>query len=108
MTKGDAAAHEAQIHLERTVQRGEITEEDIVSVEAPKENTTIYAYLTSEAIKSNNAEVGSNANVSRMITQGGVELNGEKITNPQQEVSFRDGDMIKFGKRNYFKIQKND
>jgi tyrosyl-tRNA synthetase len=43
--------------------------------------------------------VSSRGELLRLITQGGVSLNGDKITDPEATVQLRTGDVIKIGKR---------
>jgi len=49
----------------------------------------------------------SNTNLRRLIEQGGVQLNDEKHMNPREDVTISDGDVLKSGKRKYFKIKIN-
>ncbi|MEK7611964.1 MAG: tyrosine--tRNA ligase [Patescibacteria group bacterium] len=40
----------------------------------------------------------------RIIEQGGFEINGKKIMNPQDAVSLHAGDVVKIGKKDFFRI----
>ena len=46
----------------------------------------------------------STSDVKRVIQQGGVEVNEKIISDPNAEFTFKSGDVIKFGKRDYIKI----
>lgn len=48
----------------------------------------------------------SNGETKRMMKQGGVTLNGDKITDPHYLIVFKDGDLfeLKVGKRNFAKL----
>jgi tyrosyl-tRNA synthetase len=46
----------------------------------------------------------SNAEAKRLIKQGGVSINNEKITDFKTEYQFKDGDILKVGKRKFLKI----
>lgn len=46
----------------------------------------------------------SNAQIKRVVGEGGVELNNQKITDPQAAISLKSGDVLKFGKFKYFKL----
>lgn len=46
----------------------------------------------------------SNSQRKRLVTQGGVEIDGKKYTQPQAELEFKPGMVIKYGKRTYVKI----
>ena len=47
----------------------------------------------------------SNAEAKRLIKQGGVSINGNKINDFMAEYQFMDGDIIKVGKRKFLKIK---
>lgn len=44
----------------------------------------------------------------RLIKQGGVDINGVKLTNPDMEHQFRTNDILKVGKRSWFRIEVAD
>jgi tyrosyl-tRNA synthetase len=46
----------------------------------------------------------SKSQARRLVEQGGVEINGEKILNPQEKVTPHEGDIFRIGKRNLIKI----
>ena len=46
----------------------------------------------------------SGGELRRLVQQGGVSIDGEKITNPQQMVSVTKGQILRIGKRNWFRI----
>jgi len=46
--------------------------------------------------------VKSNNEAKRLITQGGVTIDGEKITDPDAEISVKTGQVLKIGKKNRF------
>lgn len=41
----------------------------------------------------------------RLIKQGGVELNGKKLSDPDRELLLKTNDILKIGKRNWFRIE---
>ena len=95
--KGEKEAKKAQEHFEKTVQNKEITDN---IAEKTKINGK---YTLLEFLKSTAAEQ-SGGNIKRLIEQGGVEVEGKKITDPFEEIEFKKGTMIKFGKRKYFEV----
>ncbi len=101
--KGKDSATKAQEHFERTVQKKEIIDEDT-------ENVVITGKMTlAEFLQKALQNSQSSSQIKRVITQGGVEVNGQKITEFQKEVEFAEGTLVKFGKRKYFKVGgKND
>jgi len=50
--------------------------------------------------------VKSNNEAKRLITQGGVTIDGEKLTDPDAEISIKTGQVLKIGKKNrFYKIE---
>jgi tyrosyl-tRNA synthetase len=47
----------------------------------------------------------SKGDTRRLIRQGAVELDGRKISNPDEELPLKTGDILKVGKRNWFLIE---
>ena len=48
--------------------------------------------------------VASNGEARRLVAQGGVELDGGKITDVNQVLKLKDGSVLKAGKRHFFKL----
>lgn len=97
--KGENIAEAARVHFEKTVQNKEIT--DDLTVDTDVNGTmTIFNY-----VKNTDTAGTSSANIKRLIEQGGVEVNGKKVVDPNQELEFKSGDIIKKGKRNFIKIK---
>lgn len=96
--KGKKSAIKAQEHFERTVQNKSIIEDDTISI-----NLTIKQGLLHNLIKEC-AKEESASQIKRTIEQGGVEINNEKKIDPYEEISLKESDIVKYGKRNYFKI----
>ena len=46
----------------------------------------------------------SGGELRRLLQQGGVSIDGEKVTDPQQTVSVKKGQVLRVGKRNWFRI----
>ncbi|MBI2414493.1 tyrosine--tRNA ligase [candidate division WWE3 bacterium] len=95
---GEKSAQEAQNHFEKTVQNKELPSE-ITIVEIAK-NTPLL-----ETLKLVLGETTSSGDIKRTVIQGGVEINGIKITDPNQLLENNSGDIIKFGKRFYAQIK---
>ncbi len=49
--------------------------------------------------------VSSRGEAKRLVAQGGVEVNGEKITNTNESVDLIDETIVRAGKRNYIKLR---
>jgi tyrosyl-tRNA synthetase len=96
--KGESAAEKAQLHFEKTVQEGAATEESTTTTSLKGKMTLI------KFLKETNPADFSSGELKRMVQQGGVEINGEKVTDIKKEVEFKKDDMIKIGKRNFVKV----
>ncbi|MFH0941595.1 MAG: tyrosine--tRNA ligase [Chloroflexota bacterium] len=92
-----SAAREAEEHFERTVQKKEMPDEMPVAETA--EPLPDLRHLLKNA-----GLVGSLSEAARLIRQGGLEIDGRKVTSFQSEIS--DGSIIKAGKRAWLKIKK--
>jgi tyrosyl-tRNA synthetase len=86
------AASEAEAHFEKTVQRKEAPEEIKLGTESGK---SLQDYLVENQLAKSRSEA------KRLIAQGAVDVNGEKVTEARQIVS-KDS-IIKVGKRGYIK-----
>jgi tyrosyl-tRNA synthetase len=49
--------------------------------------------------------IASNSEARRLITQGGVKLDGAKLPDPQAEVTLASGQVLQVGKKTFFRIQ---
>jgi tyrosyl-tRNA synthetase len=93
----ESAAQGAQSHFEITVQNKQ-TPQDIPKI-------TIDPGVLSLLELCQKAGVGeSNAQIKRVIEQGGVELSGTKLTDPNQTVNLKSENILKFGKRQFIKV----
>jgi len=97
--RGEKEAIKAQEHFERTVQKKDISEEDVETVKITG-NVPLVEFLR-KALN----ETVSASQIRRIVEQGGVEVNGEKIKDTKIEIEFKAGTLVKFGKRKYFKVE---
>jgi len=96
---GEDRTNQAQSHFQTTIQQGQ-TPDKVEEFSIKLGKHTLLEICQS-------AKVGkSNANIKRTITQGGVEFNGKKITDPNQEIDIKGGEVLKFGKRIFKKVKK--
>ncbi|OGC47633.1 tyrosine--tRNA ligase [candidate division WWE3 bacterium RIFCSPHIGHO2_01_FULL_42_13] len=95
---GENVAAETQARFERTVQMKELPDEMIVvDVQG---NSTLF-----DTLKLALGESVSSSEIKRTIRQGGVEVNGIRITDPTEMIENKSGDVLKFGKRVFAKIK---
>lgn len=97
MIRGEKEAKKAQEHFEKTVQNKEILTEATVKT---KVSGTLQLI---EFLKNINDEM-SVSEIKRLVEQGGVEVDGNKITDPYLLIEFKKGTIIKFGKRKFFEV----
>lgn len=95
---GTASAKDAQTHFEKTVQKREVAEEDVVQLDVESlENVSLLDILR-------NVKGFSSSEIKRLAEQGGIEVDGARIHSAVNKMSFTKGSLIKVGKRSYFRI----
>lgn len=101
MYHGDEAAKSARSHFEQTVINKSIPD-DAPVFEFEKGSTYRILDIISEANLTQ-----SNGETKRMMKQGGVSLDDEKITDPNFELTFKEGDDLglKVGKRKFARLK---
>lgn len=97
---GEDAAIKAQENFEKTVQKDEIPE-NIPEIRIKNHELRIMDLLAENKL------VASKSDAKRLIEQGGVELNSQKILDPNAIIKPVENSVLKVGKRNYYKIIKD-
>ncbi|MCD8484187.1 tyrosine--tRNA ligase [Candidatus Woesebacteria bacterium] len=92
------AARDAQAYFERTVQQGEVPKNMPAIAVAGQELSVLDLVMATEV-------PASRSEGRRLIEQGGVSLDDQKLTDPTAEVSLESGSILKVGKRNWFRIK---
>lgn len=98
MYHSETAALDAQRHFEATVQNKELPQE-MTLLAVPSPGTPSLQVIATAM------PTLSNSDIRRLMEQGGVKLNDETLTNPTQTLEIKVGDVLRVGKRNYFKFQ---
>ena len=94
------AAQEAQTFFETTVQRKELPQDiEIVQLSADDDE-----FITEDLLVDINL-ASSKSEAKRLFQQGGVELNGERITNPNSQIAITNDAILKVGKRKIVKLK---
>ena len=101
---GPQGARKAQENFERVVQRREAPE-DVVRIVLEGTSSHVLKMSIPDALLSTSL-VKSRSEAKRLISQGAVEVDGEKVVS--ESVELRAGSMIKVGKRRYIKIVEAD
>lgn len=103
MIKGEKEARKAEEFFERTIQKKDISQDATIKVDILKLKLDTPASLIN-FMKVYNPDLSS-SEIKRVIEQGGVELNGNKITDPYILIDFTKGTIVKFGKRKFFEVE---
>ena len=96
----DAAAGDAEDHFER-VHKEKLAPEEIPT-HAPSSNPIALAALLAEA-----GLAPSKSEARRLVGQGAVAINDERVDDPQAEMKFAGGEIIRVGKRRFARIELN-
>ncbi|MBA4601463.1 tyrosine--tRNA ligase [Thermoactinomyces mirandus] len=103
MYRGEAAADEAEKHFQTVFQKGALPN-DIPEAEiAPSDINDGKIWVV--ALLSRLGLVASNGEGRRMIRQGGVRINQEKVTNVDEQVEVQEGMIVQVGKRKFAKVK---
>ena len=86
----------AALHFEKTVQKKEVESEDVKSVYVEQTEMSLLNLVIASDVSSSNSEA------KRLIEQGGVQKDGEKLIDPSSIVKTGDDSVFKIGKRNFF------
>jgi tyrosyl-tRNA synthetase len=93
---GAAAADEAQSEFERVFQRREDPIENATEFAAIPGTTDVSQLLVAAGIASSRSEAR------RLVSQGGVEVDGTKVETPQVEL--KDGSLVRVGRHRFLRI----
>jgi len=96
--KGEKEAKKAEENFERTVQKKEIDTESAKSV------SIVGKMSVKDFLKNATEGKDSASQIKRVIEQGGVEVNGNRIAEQDVQFEFKSKDIIKYGKRTVFKV----
>lgn len=96
-----------QLHGEGGALAGQNYYETVVQPKAAPTDAPTVKVVTNtpilEILKSANLGV-SNSDIKRTLEQGGVEVDGVRVTDPAQILTLNGGEIIKFGKRTFRKV----
>lgn len=98
MIKGEKSAILGRNHFEKTVQNKEVGD-DLIEITKISGKMTILDFLKLSE------EGTSSSEIKRLIEQGGVEIDGNKVVNPTDEINFKSGTLVKKGKRKFMKVE---
>jgi tyrosyl-tRNA synthetase len=61
--------------------------------------------LVAAAFTASETKMPSRSDIRRLVEQGGVQLDGQKLTDPQLKIELKDGQILRIGKRTVVKTQ---
>lgn len=97
MYHGEEAAKRAEEAFDKVFRRREVPDE-VPEYVLNQDRIWIVRLLTSSGLASSNSEAR------RLIAQGGVYIDGQRVTDPNLEVEFKGGEVVKVGKRRFLKV----
>jgi len=97
MYHGEEAARKAEEAFDKVFRKREVPDE-VPEYVLNQDRIWIVRLLTSSGL------VSSNSEARRLIAQGGVYIDGQRVTDPNLEVEFEGGEVVKVGKRKFLKV----
>ena len=96
---GDGAATAARADFE-----AKFSKKDLATAEMPDFRPSASKLSVAKLVQETGT-VPSNSEARRLITQGGIKLGGEKLSDPKAEISLSAGQILQIGKKTFFRIQ---
>lgn len=96
---GDEAANSARADFD-----AKFSKKDLSSAEMPSFRPSATKLSVAKLVQETGA-VPSNSETRRLITQGGIKLESQKLTDPKAEISLSNGQILQVGKKIFFRIQ---
>ena len=97
MLRGEKAGLEAEKKFESAVQNKEVAQENMLRVKVTDGVTLL------EFLKTAVGTRYSSSDIKRTVEQGGVEVDGQKVTDFNKSLNIKPDTIIKFGKREFFR-----
>ena len=93
------------VKIERSNDKNAHTYKGAVYVRIGSTITKLEGQTLFDFLKKTLAEGTSGNEIKRTVEQGGVEVDGKKVTDPNQKIEIKDGMIVRAGKRKYIKIK---
>jgi tyrosyl-tRNA synthetase len=97
-----AAADHAREDFEKQFSKKDYSA--VVTLQPPRDTMGLIE-LVEAGFNVSETNIPSRSEIRRLIQQGGVQLDGQKLVDPQLQVSLKDGQIFKIGKRTVVKVQ---
>jgi tyrosyl-tRNA synthetase len=99
MLTDDKTAQKAQEYFEKTVQKGEMPDKmKEIKYSFEKEALPFAKFLVKKGF------IASNADAKRLITQGGLQIDGQKVNKLNQKLSLKPRSVVQIGKITFIRI----
>ncbi len=99
---GKTAAEQAREGFEKQFSKKDYS---VALTFVPAPGATGLVEVVETAFKASETEIPSRSEIRRLIQQGGVQLDGQKLTDPQLRVELKEGQILRIGKRTVVKVQ---
>lgn len=100
----DAEGQSARADFENRFGKGSLEEADLPEIPCPSDETPIISFI-SQIYTETFEQKRSNGDIRRLIQQGSIQLNGEKLSDPKASVGFASGDTLKLDKKRTVRLQ---
>ena len=101
---GARAATEARADFENKFGKGDLKEADLPQVPCPPLGTPLVGFV-SQIYTTTFGQKRSNGEIRRLIQQGSIQLNGEKLADPKATLTSNSGDILKLDKKRLVRLR---
>ncbi len=98
------AAQAARTNFENKFAKGSLEEADLPEVDCPPAESPLIAFV-SQVYQQTFDQKRSNGDIRRLIQQGSIQLNGEKLSDPKATLTLRAGDVLKLDKKRLIRLR---
>jgi tyrosyl-tRNA synthetase len=100
---GKSAGEQAREDFEKQFSKKDLADVAVAFVTA--QSRMIILEIVEAALTATEMKIPSRNEIRRLIQQGGVQLDGQKLTDPQLPLELKDGQILRIGKRTVVKVQ---
>ena len=100
----DKYARQARHDFENKFGKGNVEDAELPEVPCPEGKTPLINFV-SGIYQDTFSQKRSNGDIRRLIIQGSIQVNGEKLTEPQVTLTFSSGDVLKLDKKRIVRLK---
>ena len=101
---GKSAASQARTDFENKFGKGSLDEADLPRIPCPAPDTPLIGFVA-DVYANTFQQKRSNGDIRRLVQQGSVQLNSEKLTDPRTTLTLNSGDILKLDKKRMIRLQ---